>query len=53
MHYHAHHHSGGLGLVYQQRYKSFPIQDDHHFLVVCCYVERNALRAGLVMAAEQ
>jgi len=52
MRYHAHHHTGGLGHVYQQRYKSFPIQADDHFLVVCRYVERNALRAGLVTAAE-
>jgi putative transposase len=52
MRYHAHYHTGGLGHVYQQRYKSFPIQDDTHFFVVCRYVERNALRAGLVEAAE-
>lgn len=50
--YHAHYHRGGLRPVYQQRYKSFPVQDDDHFLVVCRYVERNALRAGLVEAAE-
>jgi len=43
----------GMGHVYQQRYKSFPIQDDEHFFVVCRYVERNALRAGLVGRAEQ
>lgn len=52
MRYHAHYHTCGLGRVYQQRYKSFPIQDDDHFLVVCRYVERNALRAGLVNRAE-
>ena len=45
-------HTSGLGHVYQQRYKSFPIQDDHHFFVVCRYVERNALRANLVDRAE-
>jgi hypothetical protein len=45
MRYHAHYHTSGLGHVYQQRYKSFPIQDDEHFFVVCRYVERNALRA--------
>ena len=53
MRYHAHYHTGGLGHVYQQRFKSFPIQSDEHFLVVCRYVERNALRAGLVKRAEQ
>ncbi|MEX0725444.1 MAG: transposase [Planctomycetaceae bacterium] len=52
MRYHAHYRTGGLGHVYQQRYKSFPIQEDDHFLVVCRYAERNALRAGLVHRAE-
>ena len=52
MRYHAHYHTSGLGHVYQQRYKSFPIQDDDHFFVVCRYVERNALRAKLVDCAE-
>jgi putative transposase len=53
MRYHAHYHTSGQGHVYQQRYKSFPIQDDAHFFVVCRYVERNALRARLVERAEQ
>ncbi len=53
MRYHAHHHTSGMGHVYQQRYKSFPIQDDEHFHVVCRYVERNALRARLVKRAEK
>ncbi len=52
MRYHAHYHTSGLGHLYQQRYKSFPIQDDEHFFVVCRYVERNALRARLVDRAE-
>ena len=50
--WHAHRHSGGTGHVYQGRFKSFPIQDDSHFLTVCRYVERNALRAKLVRRAE-
>ncbi|MFO7905349.1 MAG: transposase [Pirellulaceae bacterium] len=37
MRYHAHYHTSGMGHVYQQRYKSFPIQDDDHFFVVCRY----------------
>jgi putative transposase len=53
MRYHAHYHTSGMGHVYQQRYKSFPIQDDEHFFVVCRYVERNALRASLVDRAEE
>jgi putative transposase len=52
MRYHAHYHTSGTGHLYQGRYKSFPIQDDAHFLTVCRYVERNALRAGLVRRAE-
>ncbi|MEM9366413.1 MAG: hypothetical protein AAGD07_10490 [Planctomycetota bacterium] len=28
------------------------MQDDHHFLTLCRYVERNALRAGLASRAE-
>jgi len=50
--YHAHYHTSGNGHLYQGRFKSFPIQDDDHFLVVCRYVERNALRANLVAKAE-
>jgi putative transposase len=49
---HAHRHSAGSGHLYQGRFKSFPIQDDDHFLVACRYVERNALRAGFVARAE-
>lgn len=52
MRYHAHYHSSGEGHVYQGRFKSFPIQDDDHFLTACRYVERNALRAKLVKRAE-
>ena len=51
--YHAHHRTTGYGHVYQGRYKSFPVEDDDHFHVVCRYVERNALRANLVKRAEQ
>ena len=51
--WHAHRHSTGQGHVYQGRFKSFPIQDDLHFITVCRYVERNALRANLVSKAEE
>jgi putative transposase len=50
--WHAHRQSQGSGHVYQGRFKSFPIQDDEHFLTACRYVERNPLRAGLVEHAE-
>jgi len=51
--WHAHHQSAGAGHLYQGRYKSFPVQEDDHFLTVCRYVERNALRAKLVARAEE
>lgn len=50
--YHAHCGTSGQGHVYQGRFKSFPIQDDDHYFVVARYVERNAVRAGLVDRAE-
>jgi putative transposase len=50
--WHAHHHTTGSGHLYQGRFKSFPVESDDHFLTVCRYVERNALRAGLVAQAE-
>jgi putative transposase len=50
--WHAHHHTAGSGHLYQGRFKSFPVQSDDHFLTVCRYVERNALRAGLAAGAE-
>jgi putative transposase len=50
--YHAHYDTVGEGHVYQGRYKSFPIEDDVHFLTACRYVERNALAASLVLRAE-
>ncbi|HUO82957.1 MAG TPA: transposase [Gammaproteobacteria bacterium] len=40
------------GHVWQGRYKAFPIEEDEHLLTVMRYVERNALRAGLVRLAE-
>ena len=47
------HHTVGFGPLYQGRFKSFPIQsDDESFLLVCRYVERHALSAGLVRRAE-
>ena len=50
--WHLHRHSVGSGHLYQGTYKSFPIQDDEHFLTVCRYVEQNPLRAGLVSRAQ-
>ncbi len=44
--------SRGEGHLYQGRFKSFPVQEDEYFYAVMRYVERNALRAGLVDRAE-
>jgi len=51
--WHAHYHTTGEGPLYQGRFKSFPVQQDGHFLTVCRYVEANALRAKLAARAEQ
>ena len=53
MRWHAHHHTGGTGHLYQGRFKAFPVQSDDHLYRVLRYVERNALRAGLVRRAEE
>jgi len=50
--WHSHRHSRGRGHLYQSRFKSFPVEQDHHFLKVCRYIERNALRANLAEQAE-
>lgn len=42
----------GDGAVYQGRFRAFAVQGDSHFVAVCRYVERNALRAGLVRQAQ-
>ena len=43
---------GSSGHVWQGRFKTFPIQHDAHLLQVIRYVERNALRANLIVRAE-
>ena len=48
MRLHTHYRTAGQGHVYQGRLKSFPVQDIGHLLLVCRFVEHNALRAGLV-----
>jgi putative transposase len=51
--WHAQRQSAGTGHLYQGRFRSFPVQADVHLATVCRYVERNALRAGLVEQAEE
>jgi hypothetical protein len=50
--WHAHRHTAGTGHLDQGRDKSFPVESDEDLGTVCRYVERNALRAGLVPRAE-
>jgi putative transposase len=53
MRWHARFRTSGSGHLYQGRFKAFPVQTDDHFYSVVRYVERNALRAGLVSRAEE
>jgi len=49
---HVAHGTAGRGHFYQWRFKSFPVQEDEHFLTVRRYVERKALTAGVLARAE-
>lgn len=48
--YHRAHDTSGR--LWQGRFKAFPIQEEPYLVAVMRYVERNALRAGLVRRAE-
>ncbi|MBI3621633.1 MAG: transposase [Nitrospirae bacterium] len=48
-----HRHHGSSGHVWQGRFKSFPIQQDGHFLTVLRYVLCNPVRAGMVERVNQ
>ena len=50
--WHAHTDTAREGPLYQGRFKSFPVQEDVHFLTLCRYVEANARQAKLVKRAE-
>ncbi|MBP6218594.1 MAG: transposase [Oligoflexales bacterium] len=45
--------SWGEGSLYQGRFKSFPVKNDRHCLIVKRYIERNPLRANLVSNAQE
>ena len=47
------HGTRGTGAVYQSRFTAVPIERETSLIRVCRYVERNALRKGLVKAAEE
>ena len=49
--FHASHRTIGIGHLYQGRFKSFPVQNDGHYLTVMRYIEANPLRAKLVKRA--
>lgn len=49
--WHYHKQRGGVGHVWQGRFKSPLIQDDDHALTVLRYIEANPLRAGMVADA--
>jgi putative transposase len=51
--WHAERGTVGTGHLDQGRFQSFPVEADEHLFVLCRYVERNALRAGLVGRAEE
>jgi putative transposase len=46
--WHGAHGTLRIGHLYQGRYRSFPVQEDVHYLTLMRYVESNPLRAGLV-----
>ncbi len=52
MRWHAHYHTSGTGHIYQNRFKSFPVETEEYLYTVLRYVERNAMRANLVSRAE-
>jgi putative transposase len=52
MRWHVAHNTVGRGHLYQGRFKSFPIEEDEHFFIASRYVDRNALKAGIVERAE-
>jgi putative transposase len=54
-HVRRHHvqHALTRGRLYRGRYKSFPVEDDEYFLLLCRYVLANPLRANLVKRAER
>lgn len=51
--HHARHRQIGHGHLYQGRYKSFPVERSEYLLQLLRYVERNPLRAKLVIQAEE
>src|SRR5205814_615820 len=51
MRWHTSHNAVGIGPLYQGRFKSLPVEVDHHLATMLRYIERNPLRANLVRSA--
>jgi putative transposase len=51
--WHAMHKTVGTGHLYQGRYKAFLVQSNQYLLQVARYIERNPVRAKLVIRAEE
>lgn len=49
--WHTAHGTTGIGHIYQNRYKNFPVQTNSYYLNTMRYIEANPLRAKLVEAA--
>jgi len=50
--HHIRHPKPGSGHLYQGRFKSFPVEDDEHFLAVARYIHAEPLRAKRVKRAQ-
>ena len=50
---HSHTNTNGSGHLYQGRYKSFLVESDQYLLTLIKYIERNPVRAKLVMTCEE
>lgn len=46
-------HTVGEGHLYQRRFYSYAVETDAHFLMLCRYIERQAMKVGLVRHAEE
>ncbi len=50
--HHQRHGTSGRGHIWQDRFKSFPVQEDNHLLTLLRYVLANPVRAGLCQSAD-
>jgi putative transposase len=50
--YHQMHQTSGTGHIFQDRFKSFIVEKEEYLIQLFIYIERNALKSGLVKNAE-